>query len=351
MESLNSIIEQINNDDRCLFLAYMGNNLEYISINAFVNKLHDEDGYESFSGIVVNLRNDPNYGHTFADDSFRFPSFANIKVIHLSDNASDGTKKEKLVRLCNLVKKVIRNKRKSPLFVISSSANFHAVAKMICETDRCVVHVFTIGGAYYAPGLKWALDGAKDFFLRVMERVLVRTIVFRPFSYGIGMKRNLDIEHFFKKATENEHLNLIHTDKNEKYIIYISQNSVYEQYIDIVRETLENEKKKGYKIYIKPHSHERTPYYPKSDDYCVLPLSYAIESIVAGASRKPDKIISVASTALFTCSAWFDVPCYSIANLISTAKLSKEELSCFKEFYKLVRGDEYPLLQFYGGKQ
>lgn len=343
MESIQSVIKLINNDSNCLFLAYMSNNLHYISINAFIHKLHDELGYSDFSGIVINLRNDPNYGHSFANDSYRFPEYVDVRVVHITDDGLSSTRKESITRIGCFLKNNLLSRRKTPLYLISASPEIRLVSKLIAETDRSVIHVLISSGATYAVRHIWLKRTLKAFFWRGLERIIVKQICFTTFSDSIGMKRNRNVEKYCRMATEDEQLDLMGNNENEKYVLYVSQDKVYKKYNDIVKKVLDKELRKGYAVYVKPHSHERVPCYPQNSEYNILPISYGVESLVGGAKRRPDKIIGIASTSLFTCSSWFEVPCYTLINLVPDEEVSDSN----KVFMRLIEGGEYPDIHFY----
>lgn len=338
--SIQELYVRLKYDDESLFVAFIANNLNYVAVNAFIHKLHNEDGIDHVSGIVVNLRNDPNVGHSFALDSFRFPHFSNIEVVYLNDEYSTSGER-KIIKIWRYVIGRLSVKKRNRLYFISDSTNISAHIALVYMTGRRIIHVLTSEGLLLPSNIEGIKLFLREKILITAERIFAGNVIsFRPFQPLPRLKRCRHFERFYKKATEDEHLILSEINYNRKYVLFISQNGVYKEYNSVVERVLEAERLKGFDIYIKPHSHERTPQYPQNDNYHILPRDYAIESIVGSAPRRPDKIISVVSTSLITCSAWFEVPCYTILDAMSYKELNKD---C-RQFLKIVRRGEYPYL-------
>lgn len=341
--NIKELFEKINKDDNCLFVAYMTFNFTYLSVNAFVRLLHDKYGYDSISGFIINGRNDPNYGHSFADDSFRFPDYCKISVVHLCDD-NCGDWKERLIKSLSFFKKGLIVRRRNPrLYVLCTDYNFLFLANAIALTDKRVEYVYLNTGGVELDLVVCLPRELRKLILRIPTRLCTyNSFAFSPFSL-IRMKRNHEVEHLFTIATEEEELDIMGKDPKERYVLFVSQNGLYQKYNYVIEKVLDRELENGLNVYIKPHTHEREYSFPQKKGYNVLPIGYAVESVVGGAMNKPEKIISFTSSALFSCSAWYETSCYSLVNYIPSKEFTRAE----RRFIRLVKSGEYPDLHFY----
>ncbi len=337
------LYNRINNDKDCLFVAFIGNNLNYVGVNAFIHKLHEEDGIEHISGVLINLKNDPTVGHTFANDSFRFPHYADVEIAFIGGDDFSCIEK-KSSKFYRFLKNRLSLRRRQNLYVLTDAPNVLMHISIMYLTDRKVCHVITADGVCFSTKSVRIRYYVNDCLKIFIEKVLAGNVVlFRPFRILPYIKRDTKLEKFYREAAEDEHLVLPEIDYNKKYVLFVSQAGVFKDYNSIIQRVLDTEKDKGYEVYIKPHSHESIYTFPQMEYYHVLPRSYAIESIIGGAPRRPDKIISVVSTSLFTCSAWFGVPCYSILGVVPYDNMSE---GC-KYFLKEQKSGEFPNLHLY----
>lgn len=340
-KTIEEVFQYINQND-CLFLANVGTNFDYICVNAFIQKLHYELNCQNFSGLVINLRNDPNVGHFFENDAFRFPDYSNVEVITLLGSNNDISLKQKISKYLRLlVKCVIRKKKNSKLYVLTSSHSFKLLSLSRICTERDVYHVFLASGGRVTTLRRRIGLTINDRIFMLMERIIVNgAFPFEPFDYHMKPTK---LTPFFRKAIESEQVDIIGNSPNEKYVIFVSQSGVYAAYSHIAYEVLEEIRSLGYRIYIKPHTHERVVHYPQRDEYVILKKGYAVESMVGGAERKPDMIIGFCSTSMFAISAWLDIPCCSLIN-----RIPKSEWTGSDRFtVRCIQSGEYPNLLFY----
>lgn len=333
---IDDIVEMINVDNECFFLAIIGNNFNYLCVNAFIHYLHDELGYKSIHGILVNSRTDPNYGHSFAEDSYRFPKYCSCILTYFKlDNGKSMAYKMK-----EMLKGVLylEGKKEKNLYLCMHNFSPFIFGFFSSHLRRKINIVILSSGLEVGISL---VNQIKFVYLKLVKHIKrVNILDFRP--YDNRMRRNGLVEKYCRKATEDEDLRIIR--EKEKYVLYVSQSAAYKAYNQVVMDILKDLSRAGYKIYIKPHTHERECSYPRDEDFVILPRSYALESIVAGAEKRPDMIIGFLSNSMFSCSTWFDIPCYLLMNYVDDATLRSPRI---KAMMKAADSNDYPYMKIY----
>lgn len=218
-----------------------------------------------------------------------------------------------------------------------------------CSDVRTIVLDDGIGSAYGV--MQWFQNMIRTsasmkvgimYLLRKMLYLLIKIFYnIKITNFGIFLKNAIEKEivltNFKEVLSEDKSIDaeINICPESDNYIVYFTQPfkdiNLIEQMDKILLEVMHELKKQGYKIVVKKHPRETSSKLLDDLDVIYLPKEYSIEQIFSTVTKKPKYVLGWTTTALFTSALFWDIPSYTLCDMLLEVYEDKE----MKTFYKI----------------